>query len=77
MDRIIVLEGAEVVESGSHQELLDMKRRYTSMWPKQSGIDAKAQEQSETQVPGSANDMRNMMVSYYAVMSKTPTGNKY
>jgi ABC-type multidrug transport system fused ATPase/permease subunit len=56
-DRILVLEGGQVVESGTHQELLDIDRRYASMWAKQSGIHAKAQEQSETQVQGSSDGM--------------------
>lgn len=49
-DRILVLERGQVVESGTHHELLQMDGRYASMWNKQSGIHAKAQDQSQTQV---------------------------
>lgn len=34
-DRIIVLHSGKVAESGTHQELLELKGRYASMWRKQ------------------------------------------
>lgn len=34
-DRILVLADGQVAESGTHQELLDLKGRYASMWRKQ------------------------------------------
>jgi ABC-type multidrug transport system fused ATPase/permease subunit len=34
-DRIIVMEAGRIVEEGTHQELLDMKRRYRELWEKQ------------------------------------------
>lgn len=35
-DRILVLHEGQVVESGTHEELLDMKGRYAGMWKKQT-----------------------------------------
>ena len=35
-DRIVVLEHGEIVESGSHKELLAMKGRYSKMWSNQA-----------------------------------------
>ncbi len=37
MDRIIVLENGEIVETGSHKELLDQKGIYSTLWAHQSG----------------------------------------
>tara|TARA_B100001778_G_C18604450_1_gene639049 strand:+ start:25 stop:915 length:891 start_codon:yes stop_codon:yes gene_type:complete len=37
MDRIIVLDKGEIVEDGSHQELLNKKGRYYELWNMQSG----------------------------------------
>ena len=34
-DNIIVLEKGEVVESGSHQKLLKLRKRYFDMWKQQ------------------------------------------
>ena len=35
-DLIVVLEHGEIVESGSHKELLAMKGRYSKMWSNQA-----------------------------------------
>lgn len=37
MDRLIVLEQGEIVEQGTHQELLDRKGIYAQLWARQSG----------------------------------------
>ncbi|KKQ46412.1 MAG: ABC transporter-like protein [Candidatus Moranbacteria bacterium GW2011_GWC2_37_8] len=36
LDRIIVLHEGKIVESGSHEELLDLNGRYNSLWQKQT-----------------------------------------
>jgi len=36
LDRIIVMHDGKVVEMGSHEELLDLKGRYYSLWQKQT-----------------------------------------
>ena len=35
-DLIVVLENGEILERGSHQELLEMKGRYSKMWSSQA-----------------------------------------
>ncbi len=37
MDRIVVLENGEIVEQGSHKELLDKNGIYATLWKHQSG----------------------------------------
>ena len=37
MDRILVLEGGQIVEQGSHAELLKKKGTYARLWAHQSG----------------------------------------
>jgi ABC-type multidrug transport system fused ATPase/permease subunit len=38
MDRIIVLENGEIIEQGSHQQLLEKKHgTYAKLWQRQSG----------------------------------------
>jgi len=37
MDRIIVLENGNIIEEGTHQELLDLGGSYSKMWKHQSG----------------------------------------
>jgi ATP-binding cassette, subfamily B, multidrug efflux pump len=37
MDRLIVLERGQIVETGSHRELLDRGGLYASLWRRQSG----------------------------------------
>jgi ABC-type transport system involved in cytochrome bd biosynthesis fused ATPase/permease subunit len=37
MDRLIVLDDGEVVEDGSHRELLTAEGLYAALWRKQSG----------------------------------------
>jgi ATP-binding cassette, subfamily B, bacterial len=41
-DRIVVLDGGRLVESGSHDELLARGGLYFSLWQKQSGIEVSA-----------------------------------
>lgn len=37
LDRIVVLEDGEIVEQGTHQELLRKKGSYSRLWGRQSG----------------------------------------
>ena len=37
MDRIVVLEQGNIIESGTHQQLLDLQGKYFAMWQHQSG----------------------------------------
>ena len=37
MDRIIVLEAGQIIEEGTHQELLEKQGKYAAMWKHQSG----------------------------------------
>ncbi|MGV8840989.1 MAG: ABC transporter ATP-binding protein, partial [Bauldia sp.] len=37
LDRLIVMDGGRIVESGTHQELLDRGGIYASLWARQSG----------------------------------------
>jgi ATP-binding cassette subfamily B protein len=36
-DRIIMLENGQIVEQGTHQELLDRNGKYAQMWKVQAG----------------------------------------
>lgn len=38
MDRIIVLEKGNIIEQGTHQQLLDKQGKYYAMWQHQSGV---------------------------------------
>ncbi|KAJ5551532.1 hypothetical protein N7535_000524 [Penicillium sp. DV-2018c] len=49
-DRILVLQGGQVAESGTHEELLAMKGRYASMWRKQIRAQRAAAEAQVLQV---------------------------
>ena len=42
-DRIYVLEGGDIVETGSHEELLEEKGLYFAMWRQQIGERKKQQ----------------------------------
>ena len=46
-DQILVLHAGKVVESGSHEELLEMKGRYASMWRKQIRAQQAAEQAKE------------------------------
>jgi ATP-binding cassette, subfamily B, multidrug efflux pump len=37
MDRLIVLDDGNIIEEGSHQQLLAQKGLYASLWAHQSG----------------------------------------
>lgn len=37
LDRIVVPEDGEVIEDGSHEELLEQDGVYASLWARQSG----------------------------------------
>jgi len=37
MDRLIVLEGGELIEQGTHDELVKAGDLYASLWARQSG----------------------------------------
>ena len=43
-DQILCLHAGRVVESGTHEELLQMKGRYASMWRKQIRAERAAEE---------------------------------
>ncbi len=36
LDRIVVLKGGEIVEDGTHQELLEMDGEYADLWNRQT-----------------------------------------
>jgi ABC-type multidrug transport system fused ATPase/permease subunit len=46
-DQIIVLHDGKIVERGSHDQLLAMGGRYSTMWAKQSTIDKGTDEETE------------------------------
>jgi ABC-type multidrug transport system fused ATPase/permease subunit len=46
-DQIIVLHSGEIVERGTHDELLALKGRYHAMWEKQTTTEKKALEKKE------------------------------
>jgi ABC-type transport system involved in Fe-S cluster assembly fused permease/ATPase subunit len=48
-DQILVLHGGQVVERGTHEELLAMKGRYAGMWRKQIRAQQKAAEEESLQ----------------------------
>ena len=37
MDRLLVMEDGEIIEQGTHQELIDQKGQYAKLWAMQSG----------------------------------------
>jgi ATP-binding cassette, subfamily B, multidrug efflux pump len=37
MDRLIVLDDGNIIEEGSHKNLLKQKALYASLWARQSG----------------------------------------
>jgi ATP-binding cassette subfamily B multidrug efflux pump len=37
MDRLVVIDGGRTVEQGSHEELLQARALYASLWAHQSG----------------------------------------
>ncbi|KAF6822397.1 heavy metal tolerance protein [Colletotrichum musicola] len=46
-DQIVVLHKGQIVERGTHNELLALKGRYHAMWEKQTTIEKKQQEKTE------------------------------
>jgi len=37
LDRLVVLEAGQIVESGTHEQLIDQKGVYSRLWKRQSG----------------------------------------
>jgi ATP-binding cassette subfamily B multidrug efflux pump len=37
MDRLIIMEGGEIVEDGTHNDLIEKGGIYASLWARQSG----------------------------------------
>jgi ABC-type transport system involved in Fe-S cluster assembly fused permease/ATPase subunit len=46
-DQIIVLHDGQIVEKGTHNELLALGGRYSVMWEKQSTIEKEKVEEAE------------------------------
>jgi ATP-binding cassette subfamily B multidrug efflux pump len=37
LDRLVVIDGGRIVETGTHQELLERNGLYAALWQRQSG----------------------------------------
>lgn len=51
LDRILVFDNGEVVEEGSHQELIDLGKGYADMWHMQAGGFISESEEEEEEEP--------------------------
>jgi ATP-binding cassette subfamily B protein len=51
MDRILVFENGEIIEEGSHEELLAKKGHYVKMWEMQTGALAQEALYSASMLP--------------------------
>lgn len=47
-DQIIVVHQGEVVERGTHKELLELKGRYSAMWEKQTRTEKEVKGEDNT-----------------------------
>jgi hypothetical protein len=54
-DQIVVLHKGEILERGTHTELLALRGRYHAMWQKQTTIEKKQRENKE-EVEGSSSE---------------------
>ncbi len=50
-DRILVINGGEIIEDGSHYDLLKLKGKYYDMWSKQTAVLQSGSEESGSKVP--------------------------
>ena len=46
-DQIVVLDQGQVVEMGTHQELLDKEGKYSNLWRHQQETDRKQEKKAE------------------------------
>lgn len=55
-DQIVVLHKGEIVERGTHSDLLQLRGRYHAMWEKQTTIEKKEREKMKLERDGQSSE---------------------